>query len=126
MSRIVVEEDKNLTAAYPGRLLTDYHIRLKSGVCIRERTVDPPGHPRNPMSSAEIESKFKRLATATFSADHAERIARCVRRIGTVGVRELVDFLAQAPVHPAVARKKAPRDRLSSPRNQGAGNATSL
>lgn len=59
-------------------------LRLTSGECFREEVIYPRGHPRNPMSSAELRQKF--LACASHAQVHladtaAEQLAERIERL---------------------------------------------
>jgi 2-methylcitrate dehydratase len=61
LKRVTVKEDKALTGMYPDHIANRITLRLRDGRTITEQVDDPKGHPRNPMSKAEVEAKFRRL-----------------------------------------------------------------
>lgn len=64
IDRIHMDEDPAYSAAFPA----NYHVRmdatLKSGRVVSVHQVNPKGHPLNPMSDGEIETKFFKQAEA--------------------------------------------------------------
>lgn len=62
MARTAVLEQADLTAAYPTGIPTVLEVRDRAGQVKRARMDFPPGHRRNPLSDAQVEGKFLRLA----------------------------------------------------------------
>jgi 2-methylcitrate dehydratase len=62
LKRITVREDESLTKMYPRSIANRVSVKLTSGEAISKQVNDPRGHPKNPMSNDEIESKFGVLA----------------------------------------------------------------
>ena len=85
MKRISVEEADDMTALYPDASPSRITVRLKDGAEIREETRYPKGHHEAPMTSAEIEDKFRGL----FGAYRND--AKAAAMIGLVGRLETVD-----------------------------------
>jgi 2-methylcitrate dehydratase len=96
MKRTTVVERADFTTAYLGDFLTEYDIVMRSGVRIRERTTHPCGHPRNPMTEAEVTHKFARLSKPILPEGQVAAIASSVRALETLDVRDLVDKLIVA------------------------------
>ena len=75
LDKITVVEDPRLTALYPhegmGNRVT---ARLRSGAQVSEEVIIPRGHPRNPMSDEEVESKFRSLTRGKLSRKAVDRI----------------------------------------------------
>jgi 2-methylcitrate dehydratase len=75
LEKIKVVEDPRLTALYPregmGNRVT---IRLRSGGQVSEEVIIPRGHPRNPMSDAEVETKFRTLTRGKLSQKAGSRV----------------------------------------------------
>lgn len=93
MSRITVEERPDFTAAYPGDLLTEYEIVLRSGARNRWRTTHPKGHPRNPMTAEEVAHKFARLSKFLLPEARIGQIQSSIRDLENLEVPDLVDQL---------------------------------
>jgi 2-methylcitrate dehydratase len=62
MARTEVVEQADLTAAYPQGIPTILEVRDASGRVHPTRMDFPPGHSRNPLSDAQVDEKFTRLA----------------------------------------------------------------
>ena len=59
VGRIIVRENRRLTAMYPARGMANrVTVKLKGGRAVSAEVAVPRGHPANPMSKEEIESKF--------------------------------------------------------------------
>jgi 2-methylcitrate dehydratase len=58
MNRIEITENKDFTREYPGKLQTRIEVITKSGERIVELAQYPKGHSNNPMSDADMNSKF--------------------------------------------------------------------
>jgi 2-methylcitrate dehydratase len=75
LDRITVVEDPRLTALYPregmGNRVT---VRLRSGGQVSEEVIIPRGHPRNPMSDADVEGKFRGLTKGMLPRSAADRV----------------------------------------------------
>jgi len=62
MARIELTTDPELTALFPESFGTAIKVTMRSGEVYESVCRTPPGHPRNPLSDARIESKFRRLS----------------------------------------------------------------
>jgi 2-methylcitrate dehydratase len=75
LDKITVVEDPRLTALYPhegmGNRVT---ARLRSGERVSEEVIIPRGHPRNPMTDAEVEGKFRSLTRGKLSRKAGDRV----------------------------------------------------
>jgi 2-methylcitrate dehydratase len=86
MTKVVVREDPAFTALYPDAAPTRVTVRTAAGETLTHEVVHPKGHPRAPMTDAEIEHKFAKLAgsdcrsllDALWTIDHAGNIGRDV------------------------------------------------
>lgn len=77
MQRVSVHEDPELTREHAGELPnwpSTVEVVLKNGARLARRTRWPKGHPRNPLSDAELEAKFRRLAGGVVSPPQADRL----------------------------------------------------
>jgi 2-methylcitrate dehydratase len=81
LKKITVKEDPALTAMYPGSIANRVTIVTKSGRRIGKQVNDPRGHPKNPMTDEEVESKFLSLTKRFLSMDQARRVMRLVWRL---------------------------------------------
>lgn len=72
MPRIRVTEDAALTATFPRAYPCRVAITLTDGRTLRAEVPNPPGHPDNPMSDAEMSAKFLALAGRVLPRARAE------------------------------------------------------
>jgi 2-methylcitrate dehydratase len=68
MQRIRVSENKEYTREFPGKLMTSIEVATRDGQRLAENVSYPKGHAKNPMTDADIESKFSGLAERVMSA----------------------------------------------------------
>jgi 2-methylcitrate dehydratase len=73
MERISIVRDAELTALYPEGIPNDLEITLRDGATRRLRVTYPRGHARNPMTDAEVEAKFRRLAAPLMTTEGIDR-----------------------------------------------------
>ena len=62
MAKIKISESKAFTARFPHELVTQIDITTASGEKISQTATYPKGHSKNPMTDADVESKFNTLA----------------------------------------------------------------
>ena len=72
MPLIRVTEDKALSAIFPRAYPCRVAITLKDGSVLGAEVPNPPGHPDNPMSDAQMAAKFLALAGRVLPPDRAE------------------------------------------------------
>lgn len=82
-SKVSMQLDPEVDAAYPERWLGKVQVTTVSGVRLSARVDEPKGDPGNTLSRSEIEQKFMRLATYrnAASADEARAIIDRVWKI---------------------------------------------
>ena len=80
-TRVVVAED--LTAKYPAAWPTRVTLSLSNGDALTGASDYPRGNPENPVSTAELEDKFRFLVTPRFGAATAERAIEAVQSLET-------------------------------------------
>ena len=91
MQRIRIWENKDFTSEFPAKLLTRIEVVTRSGERLVETASYPKGHAKNPMSDADVESKFTDLSRdlltpaacdallrALWDIDEAEDISRVI------------------------------------------------
>src|SRR5215813_10740291 len=61
MNRIRVAENPELTRRFPVELVSRIEVTTRSGQRFSERAEYPKGHSRNPMTDADVETKFRDL-----------------------------------------------------------------
>ena len=58
MSRIKITENKAFTRQFPEKLTTEIEVLARGGQRFVETAQYPKGHAKNPMTDADVESKF--------------------------------------------------------------------
>lgn len=74
LQKISVREAEDLTEMYPGHIANRITLRLSDGRTITEQVNDPKGHPNNPMSKEDIETKFTVLTSGFLKEPQAREI----------------------------------------------------
>ena len=75
LEKIDVRENPAFTALYPDSGMANrVTLRLKGGRQVSAEAVLPRGHPRNPMTRKEVESKFDRLTSETLGHRKAKEV----------------------------------------------------
>ncbi len=69
MDRIHVAEDTGFSARFPGELMCRIRIRTRDGGVIEDEIAHPHGHACDPLSDAELDSKFEALVRTRGPAD---------------------------------------------------------
>jgi 2-methylcitrate dehydratase len=78
LKKITVVEDKTLSSRYPEAVANRVTVKLSSGKVVSKQVDYHKGHPKNPMSDAEVEEKFQRLARKFLDKNRARRILDAV------------------------------------------------
>jgi 2-methylcitrate dehydratase len=78
MERIAVVRNAELTQGYPEGIPNRLEVTLRSGEQLTHQVTYPRGHARNPMTDAEVEEKFGRLAAPVLPR---ERVDRCLKTL---------------------------------------------
>ena len=100
MARTRVVEQSDLTAAYPAGIPTILEIAEKNGRMHSARMDFPPGHNRNPLTDAQINEKFTRLARPALEAQ-TERAVEALWALDALGdVRDVTRLVAGRPAAP--------------------------
>ena len=81
MKKVIVKEDKALTAAYPSSVPNRVTVKLDDGKTLALQVDDPRGHPKNPMTDEEIEQKFRLLVKGTLKESQVDKVLSFVRTI---------------------------------------------
>lgn len=74
MDRTTVTEDAALTALFPQHLANRITVTLQSGERLVSEVVTGPGSLENPMTDADFERKFRRLAKPYLTADAEDAV----------------------------------------------------
>jgi 2-methylcitrate dehydratase len=78
LKKITVVEDKTLSSMYPEAVANRVTVKLSSGKVVSKQVDYHKGHPKNPMSDAEVEEKFQRLTRKYLAKNRARRILDAV------------------------------------------------
>jgi len=92
MRKVKVAEDPALSAQYPEGAPGRVTVRMKSGAVHTAEIRYPTGHEKNPMTDAEIESKFRSLCAGRLDA------ARCDSALDALWRLESVDDCGKVTV----------------------------
>ena len=85
VQRVKVERHEELSARYPeatGNIVT---VRLRGGRALSERVDYPRGHARNPLTDAEVETKFHALADPRLGRKRADAFLAWLWRLEEAG-----------------------------------------
>jgi len=88
MARIELATDPALNALFPESFGTAIKVTMRSGEVYESVCRTPPGHPRNPLSDAQIEAKFRRLSEGKLEPAAMDRAVGAVwdlERCGDLG-----------------------------------------
>ncbi len=95
MARVSVRTDAGLNRYTPGSYPAVVRLILQSGERREVEVVFPKGHPNNPMSSAEVEAKFRACARGRVPSARREKIIGKARELQKLAsVAELMKDLA--------------------------------
>lgn len=94
MSLIKIGENSEFTRRFPAAMASQIEVVTKNGERYIEQASYPKGHVRNPMSDADVESKFKEMCRAMLQPDRCQEILEALWGLEDVqdvsGVLELV------------------------------------
>ena len=91
MDRIKITEKPELTRKYPASMECRIEIETKKGGSLVEAGSYPKGHPKNPMTDAEVEQKFRKLCKGIVANDQCEAIVQAVWQFE--GMRDVGELL---------------------------------
>jgi len=74
LQKITVREDNAFTKAYPRHIANRVRVKLGDGRTIVEQMDIPKGHPANPMTREEVESKFRGLTDRFLSGPRSKKV----------------------------------------------------
>jgi 2-methylcitrate dehydratase len=81
MNRIRVAESPEFTRRFPQELRSQIDVTTRSGQRFTERAEHPKGHARNPMTDADVETKFRDLAGDALGAPRANAALQTLWRL---------------------------------------------
>jgi 2-methylcitrate dehydratase len=97
MARVSIRVDPSLNKHTPGSYPALVKLILQSGESREVEVIFPKGHPRNPMSTAEVEAKFRACACGKLPPARQDKIvgkARALEKLASVA--ELMNDLAES------------------------------
>jgi 2-methylcitrate dehydratase len=74
VSRTTVTEDPDLTAGYPAGIPNCVIVTLDDGTTLQSRVDFPPGHDKNPLTDAQLRTKFLGLALPALGRERADAL----------------------------------------------------
>ena len=83
VSRTTVIEEAELTAGYPNGIPNRVKVTLKDGTVLESLVSFPPGHDKNPLTDAQLATKFHGLTDPVLGADRANQIWDRLSRLET-------------------------------------------
>jgi len=90
LKKIKVVEDEGLSEMYPKHIANRITLRLSDGTSITEEVDDPKGHPNNPMTREDVETKFRSLTARFFDEVQAKEVLDYVWSIDGREVKSLL------------------------------------
>lgn len=81
---VVMEPDEELSAIYPAKMASHVFIKLRSGATYDSRVIDAKGTAENPLTSEELEDKFRKLAIVVLPEARIEELIDVVRNLEAV------------------------------------------
>ena len=84
MRGISIAENPEFTRQYPSKMVSEIEVLTRSGQRLVETASYPKGHAMNPMSDAEVESKFADLSENLLTSGQRESILRALWDIDQV------------------------------------------
>ncbi|MBI5561886.1 MAG: MmgE/PrpD family protein [Deltaproteobacteria bacterium] len=80
-AKVRISVDEGLDRLYPKAMPNRVEVRLSSGDVITREVIYPVGHPVNPLSDAEVEAKFRRLAAWRLTDGEIDAVIREIWRM---------------------------------------------
>ena len=78
MNRIRISENKSFTARFPNELVTRIEITTRNGQKLEASAAYPKGHAKNPMTDADVESKFHMASEGVLPLARREDLLKLV------------------------------------------------
>lgn len=95
VTKIKIHRDQALTARYPRGIPNRLVVTLADGRKLVAENEFPRGHDQNPMSDAEVEAKFRRMAAGRLDASRQQQILDLCFRLDQL--RDLRELLGLFP-----------------------------
>ncbi len=84
IQKISVSRNTELSAQYPEASPNDVRIELRSGKVLQRRVTYGRGHPKNPMTDAEVEAKFRGLVRPILSEQRMNQVLETIWKLEEV------------------------------------------
>jgi 2-methylcitrate dehydratase len=81
MQRIRISENKAFTSEFPSKLVTRIEVITRNGQRLTETATYPKGHAKNPMSDADLESKFAGLSEGLLAPHRRDALLQALWRV---------------------------------------------
>ncbi len=95
MARITIHRDAELTSRYPAGIPNRLVVTTRDGRTLAREVTYPRGHARNPMTDAEVETKFRYWAGQVMPPEQLDRVQATVWRLEELAeLSPLVEALA--------------------------------
>ena len=96
-ARVHVREDQALTSQVKGNFPARVRVQMRSGAVHDALVRDSKGSPGAPMSSAEIDDKFRSQVTDVLGVERCQQLLGRLRTLDTLGdIADLMPLLVQA------------------------------
>jgi 2-methylcitrate dehydratase len=93
MRKIEVRPDEEFSRRHGEAYGVRIEVHSRTGEVLIEEALHPWGHPKNPMSDAAIEEKFRRLASPVLGSDSTEAALKAIWALDQLGVRTVFQCL---------------------------------
>jgi 2-methylcitrate dehydratase PrpD len=94
MKRVTVNTDSEFSKTYPDTIVAYVDIKTKEGKTFSQAQFYPKGDPRNRMTPAELQAKFRHLASNTVDKKRMEQIVAAIGTLeNTTDIAKLISLL---------------------------------
>ena len=94
IDRISLATGPELSSYWPAANPAEVEAVTRSGEIHRERVLYPPGHPKNRLTDAQLEAKFRGLAGPALSSEDLEAVVDMTRRLDQLAsIRPLMELV---------------------------------
>jgi 2-methylcitrate dehydratase PrpD len=98
LAKTEVVPDAELNTLYPDKFPARITIRLKDGTALQETVLFPKGDPQDPLSTGEIEAKFRENVAACIEPAEADALLEAIYALPkAANIARLAKLLAGAP-----------------------------
>lgn len=94
MNRITISENPQFTRQYPAAMVSEMEVVTKSGKRYVEQASYPKGHVRNPMTDADVQSKFEEMCRGVLQPDQRQKTLDALSALKDVkDIGEVLDLV---------------------------------